>query len=157
MGKTLAILFSAILLAGLILYFFKTSIVQNDGNFVYPLDDAYIHMAMAKNLAFEGQWGVTRHEFSSASSSILYTLLNALTFKLFGITEYGPLLLNMGAGFLIFFALWKIFGQERINFLAVLIFCLLAIFLTPLPSLILSGMEHTLQILINLVFIYNAA
>ena len=42
---------------------------------VYPLDDAYIHMAISKNLQQHGVWGVTRHQFSSTSSSILFTLL----------------------------------------------------------------------------------
>ena len=36
---------------------------------VYGLDDAYIHMAIAKNLARHGVWGVTPFHFASASSS----------------------------------------------------------------------------------------
>jgi len=54
------------------------SIYQNGNHMVYSLDDAYIHMAMAKNLAIDGIWGVSKYEFASSSSSILWTALLAL-------------------------------------------------------------------------------
>lgn len=41
-----------------------------DGHVLYALDDAYIQMAVGKNLAAHGVWGVTRHEFSGAGSSL---------------------------------------------------------------------------------------
>jgi hypothetical protein len=31
---------------------------QTNGHFVYSLDDPYIHLAVAKNLARHGVWGV---------------------------------------------------------------------------------------------------
>jgi hypothetical protein len=43
---------------------------MNGGSFTYALDDAYIHLAMAKNFPL-GVWGTTRYEFSSSSSSLL--------------------------------------------------------------------------------------
>ena len=45
------------------------------GVFMYPLDDPFIHMQVAKNLAFHQTWGIFPGEFASASSSLLYTLL----------------------------------------------------------------------------------
>lgn len=50
---------------------------QNQGQFVFPLDDAYIHIAVAKNLALHGTWGITPGHFESASSSPLWTVLLA--------------------------------------------------------------------------------
>lgn len=44
------------------------------GVFEYPLDDVYIHLAMAANIA-RGTYGVNAGEAASASSSILYPFL----------------------------------------------------------------------------------
>jgi asparagine N-glycosylation enzyme membrane subunit Stt3 len=65
------------------------------GHFTFPMDDAYIHLAMAKNLAVHGVWGVTRHAFSSTSSSPLWTLLIAACFRVAGVWAPMPLLLNL--------------------------------------------------------------
>ena len=46
----------------------------NAGVFEYPLDDVYIHLAMASNIA-SGTYGVNAGEAASAASSILYPLL----------------------------------------------------------------------------------
>jgi len=42
--------------------------------FEYPLDDTYIHLAMASQIA-HGGYGVNAGEYSSAASSALYPLL----------------------------------------------------------------------------------
>ncbi|MFQ6618145.1 MAG: hypothetical protein ACE5QV_05600, partial [Fidelibacterota bacterium] len=58
------------LLAAIILFITITvvlliSINKNQGHLIYVLDDAYIHMAIAKNLSQYGIWGVTKYGFSS--------------------------------------------------------------------------------------------
>src|SRR4051794_10962657 len=68
---------------------------RTGGHLVYALDDPYIHMAIAKNLAFHGVWGVSADAFSSASSSPLWTLLLAGLFKVFGNHPGIPLVLNL--------------------------------------------------------------
>lgn len=127
------------------------------GHLTYALDDAYIHMAIAKNFAEHGVWGVTRYAFSSSSSSLLWTLLLALVYALFGVNESAPFVLNVicasAAVFLVFFALHRLRLHPFVNF------CVLAavVFLTPLPSLVFCGMEHSMHILTTVAFVYLAA
>src|SRR5262245_18537055 len=49
-------------------------LVLNEGHLVYNLDDPYIHLALAENIA-RGQYGVNLEEVSAPSSSILWPLL----------------------------------------------------------------------------------
>jgi len=131
-----------------------SSLRKTERHLVYALDDAYIHMAIAKNLSVGGLWGVTSYEFSSASSSLLWTSLVASVYTVFGVNEIASLALNFVFSILL---LWFVFDLGRkyelspwLNFLLLN----LIIFLTPLPTLILEGMEHVLQILLNLVFVF---
>ncbi len=50
------------------------SLRVNEGAFDYPLDDVYIHLAMAQGIA-AGGYGVNAAEYTSAASSALYPLL----------------------------------------------------------------------------------
>jgi hypothetical protein len=64
--------------------------------FLYALDDAYIHMALARTLDELGLYGLTRHEWSAPSSSFLWPFM-LVGLRSMGITEYGPLALNLVA------------------------------------------------------------
>lgn len=126
------------------------------GQPVYALDDPYIHMAMAKNYAEHGIWGVTRYGFSSSTSSPLWTLLLALSYKAFGVMVAAPLQLNALLGVLALTAAYLILRR----FVApqpAFFLLLAAIFATPLPALAFVGMEHTLHGLLTLLFALAAA
>jgi len=71
------------------------SLPRSGGRLVYALDDAYIHMAMARNLAEHGVYGVTRYGFTSSSSSPLWTLLLAGFFAALGPRDGLPLAFNV--------------------------------------------------------------
>src|SRR6187402_792835 len=71
---------------------------QTGGEFIYPLDDPFIHMQIARNLAFHGTWGINPQEFGSASSSLLYTVILAALFKLFAANVLIPFIINCAAG-----------------------------------------------------------
>ena len=63
------------------------------GEPIYPIDDVYIHMAMARSLAEHGVYGVTPHEATHASSSPAWVLLLAAAFAATGPWTWWPGLL----------------------------------------------------------------
>lgn len=65
---------------------------QIAGLFEYPLDDVYIHLAMAAHIA-QGHYGVNASEAASAASSILYPLL-LVPFSASEVQRWLPLLWN---------------------------------------------------------------
>src|SRR3954447_15747321 len=69
---------------------------RTGGHFVYALDDPYIHLALAENLA-HGHYGLNATEFASPSSSILWPFLLV---PLTGTSVHGllPLALNVVFG-----------------------------------------------------------
>ncbi len=54
--------------------FIALAMAQNGWHFEYPLDDVYIHLAMAEQIS-KGGYGVNAGEYSSAASSFLYPFL----------------------------------------------------------------------------------
>ena len=133
--------------------FLQQSVLANSGRLVYALDDTYIHLAMAKNIALHGTWGITSHEFSSSTSSPLFTLVLGVLSRIVVRIELLPLILNglFASAILVVFARrWARVGGGAATVLTGL---LLLLFLTPLVPLILTGMEHTLHILLSLLFV----
>jgi hypothetical protein len=122
------------------------------GIFMYPFDDTFIHLTIADNL-LKGNWGVNPNEFSSASSSILYTLLLAL-FRFFSKSSLVPFVINCLGGIVIVIAVHYWLRKHVINYIAQSVIFFLVIFFTPLPLLVISGMEHTLQCLFCFLFIF---
>jgi hypothetical protein len=122
----------------------RAALVHTGGRLVYALDDAYIHMAVGRNLAEHGVWGVTRYAFTSSTSSLAWPLVLAAADLAFGVREATPLVLN-----LVFAALAMVLADRLLSGApAVLraVALIAVVLLTPLPILVLAGMEHTLQI-----------
>ncbi len=134
----------------------SAAVVKTHGHFGYPLDDTYIHMAMARHLVQDGFWGTSLTGFSSSSSAPLWTLLLALTYRIFGVTDWAPfvlcLLLGTATVVYAYYLLQKVSSPLRQT--AYLIF---VIAFAPLPVLTLVGMEPVLQGLVALTAIYLAA
>lgn len=149
--------FTALLLLSLffIYYQFISTTSANDGIFVYNHDDAYIHMAIAENLADYGVWGVNKEEFSSSSSSLLWTLSVAALFKLTGNNDAVPLLINMFLTVILVLILFKMFCFWNVKPLFSAVGATLIVLLAPSGFLIFSGLEHLLHIIITLIFMYS--
>lgn len=127
------------------------------GILAYPMDDTFIHMVVAKNLAFEHYWGISGHVFASTSSSPFYTVLLAATFKLFGAHLVIPLILNIIAGIIVLVAMHNWLRRQDLSALARLLILVFVNFLTPLPMLVIAGMEHTFQLLFTFLFVFAFA
>ena len=149
----LALLILAVTVGGIVV----ASLSHNDGHLVYALDDTYIHMSVAKNLVRHGVWGVTPFGFSSSTSSIVWAILLAGTYLAAGVNEVSPLILSLVFALLVVFAAHLILRRYESSRAATWITLLAVIFLTPLPVLVLQGMEHTLQTLVTLLATYFAA
>ncbi len=134
-----------------------SSLQQTRGYLIYALDDAYIHMAMAKNIAQHGVFGVTKYEFSSSSSSPVWTLLLASIYVVFGIREWMPFVLNVLFASAVLVAIYLILRRASLNTVLLFITLLAVAFLTPFPAMIFCGMEHLLHILLTILFVWYLA
>jgi hypothetical protein len=145
---------AAVLLWGPVAAMVALALARTGGRLVYPLDDAYIHMAMAKHLARDGVYGVTPFAFSSSSSSPLWTLLLALLDRIIGVRDATPLVLTLlfatGALVVAHRAL-----EQRLSPVRSFVALAALVILVPLPVVVLSGMEHALQILLVLAFAHG--
>jgi hypothetical protein len=132
-------------------------ILRENGHLVYTLDDPYIQMAMAKNFAQHGVWGITRFGFTSSSSSPVWTFLLALSYKLFGVSEMSPFYLNWLCGALVLGIAYSILRwykfSPKLTFWALLIL----LFFTPLPMLVFTGSEHLLHAALTVLMTFLAA
>lgn len=125
----------------------------SDGVFAYPLDDTYIHLTIAKNLARLGVWAINPADPTSASSSPLWTLaLGAIGFL--GVPfDYLPLAFNLIAAIVLLIVADEYLKDAGLP-VAPRILALLALaVMAPLPSLIVMGMEHTLQAAVCVLYL----
>jgi len=155
MNRSVSVLvfaFVALLLPVFLLYHFMTH--ATGGAFVYPIDDTYIHMVVARTLAFHGNWGIWGHEFESASSSILYTLILSLLTKVFGVHLFIPLIVNVLSGMIALVVVQRWLQKQAIGAFGQCMILLAVILLTPLPITVIAGMEHTLQCLFSFLFVF---
>ncbi len=131
------------------------AITTEGGGSPFPLDDSFIHLAMAKNLV-NGHWGVTAEEVSNASSAPLYTGLTALL-GLVGVPWlWVPILLNVLATILLLGAASKILRRRETPSRTVTLTMLGLAILLPLPYIAQFGMEHTLHSALALLFVAAA-
>jgi hypothetical protein len=124
-----------------------------NGAFIYPLDDTFIHMTIAKDIATYHVWGTSPHEFSSASSSILYPLILSAAIAIFGARIIIPFLLNLIVGCILIVVIKNYLQKNGLPPLSQLLVLLGIILLIPLSVIAMVGMEHTLQILFAFLFV----
>src|SRR6218665_438938 len=134
-------------------YFFYAYFQLSGSQFVYPIDDAYIHMAIAKKFGESGFWSINFNSFDSASSSILYTLLLSSLIKLFGDNIYYPMILNIVAGYFTTYWIYRYFKDfysEKELRLGLFLFLPVSL----LYVMVILGMEQTIHMLLSVMAIY---
>ena len=153
-----AILITAIAAMLIPIIVIENNVLQHtQGNVTYPRDNVFVNLTVARNLAFNEVWGITKYSFQFASSSPLYTILLAVVYFIAGSSLVIPLIINgLAAIFLLFMAQrWLI--RRGLPPGGQLLILLLVIILSPLPLLVISGTEHTLQLLLSFLFISTFA
>jgi hypothetical protein len=128
------------------------SLRHSGGGLVYALDDAYIHMAMARNLAEHGVFGVTPYAFTSSSSSPLWTLLLAGLFRVLGARGWLPLALNVVFAGLLLAVAEAVLRDHGVRPVSRALALVAVVVLTPLPPLVLVGQEHILHAALTVAF-----
>ena len=128
-----------------------------DDHLVYPLDDTYIQMAIGKHVAMHGVWGLTRHEFSGAGSSLLWPFLLASADRVVGVDVRTPFVLNLAAACALLglaYTVLRRYVPSRAGQAGALALLILA---APLMVLTVIGMEHTLQVVFTLAVAASGA
>lgn len=134
------------------LWIVRSALARTGGIVVYPLDDTYIHMAMARNAALHHVWGATRHAFSSSTSSPLWTATLAGADLIAGARTLTPLILNLVAGSAVVVTLHRWLRARRAAPTAIVVALVALIGCAPLPTLTFLGMEHTAHAALTLWF-----
>jgi hypothetical protein len=132
-------------------------ILRENGHLVYALDDPYIQMAMAKNFALHGVWGITRFGFTSSSSSPLWTLLIAVSYLVLGVSEMSPFYLSLLCGALVLGVAHCVLRWYKLSPKLTFWTLLVLVFFTPLPLLICIGSEHPLHAALTILLTFLAA
>ena len=137
------------LLLVLTCFYFYHITTKETLKFTYPLDDSYIHLAIAKNSALSNNWGIDGHKFTSTTSSPLFTLTESFLITSFGLNDYYPLIINSLFGILFILLVHRVFKNE--NSFSYLILTILIIWMPLVYVQVLTGMEHMIHIFLILL------
>lgn len=147
--------FVSILFCLVIWAMYAITVRQAGGTFIYPLDDSYIHLALARTVALHHIWGINGTHFASSSSSPGWTVLLAIVDAFIGPHLVNGIVLNVivaiGLLFVVDYGI-KVFVPSAtpwFRYLALLVI----LFCTPLTSLTMIGMEHVAQALTILLLV----
>jgi hypothetical protein len=135
----------------------RAALHHTGGQLSYPIDDAFIHLALAKHLVFDGVYGVTKYGFTASSSSIVWPFLLAGVMRVVGDGVAIPLALNVIAAVALVAvcarALDRAPGLDATSRTAAL---LAIVILVPVATLVAIGMEHVLHAALTMAFVVLA-
>lgn len=151
-----SIIICLIVFSVITLYLLSSSLKQTSGHFGYPLDDTYIHMAMARHFAERCSWGVSLYGFSSSTSSPLWTLLISFFFKIAGVKDLIPFILCLAIGSFAIIII-ALFLRKHFSPIPLIATLLTIIIFSPMPVMTLTGLEHLLHSFLNFILLFLLA
>ena len=128
----------------------------NNGRFSYTLDDSYIHLAVAEEMA-KGNYGVNPGEFTAPSSSIIWPFLLA-PFAFFRIDHFAPLgigIVSISLSIEIILRRLRVWipdspGDGGASLTARVLATAATLMFANAAWLVFTGLEHGLQILVSI-------
>jgi hypothetical protein len=123
------------------------------GAFTYPLDDTYIHMAVARHLIENGTWGVNAGVSTSASSSPVWTLVLSGVAAAGVPLDYAPMILSIAGGICIVTTADALFRDAGMPAWPRALALVMLIAIGYVPTLAVLGMEHTWHTAMSLGFL----
>lgn len=154
MKKYLSLIISLLIFLAVVIFIAFQSSGRTGGNLFYTLDDPYIHMALAKNFAESGTWGITKYEFTSCASSPLWPFLISVFYFIFGIKDIIPFILNIIFASLTALIVFKFFEKLTGNIFFQTLLILTFLFFGPFVSVVFTGLEHSMYAFFVLLTVY---
>lgn len=145
---------TAAIFFGICFIYILIMLSSTENYFTYILDDAYIHLAVAKHFAINGVWGITKYALSSTSSSPVFTLIISALISVFGDHALILLIFNLAISGLLIFFLSKYYSLFLPDNRSIIMASLFSLFTAVLHVQVMSGMEHVLQVFVIAVNIY---
>jgi len=128
----------------------------NGHRFIYPLDDSYIHLSIARNMALHGSFGINAGEYAAATSAPLWTLMLSAVLRIAGIRETSALAMSFCSGLLLLLVCFLLLRRLEAGMTVQILAYGLIVFATPMPLLGLSGMEHLLHAAVVILIVFGA-
>ena len=138
---------SFILIAPAIFILFKILILNNK-LFIYSLDDPYIHLQLAKNIA-HFHYGLSLNVVSAPASSVIWPFILALFVRFEKFYLYTPLAINFICLALSIHIILTFFKEH--NYILQIVFSFICLSSLNFYGLIFTGLEHNLQLLFILI------
>src|ERR1700749_3014039 len=115
-GRYLAVLAAAVFLLLASIYLIEAPVLrQTHGSLLFPLDNSFVNLTVARNLAFYQVWGLSKYAFQSASSSLLYPIVLAPVFFIAGAHLLVPLVINFLAAVYFLVALQRVLIRRGVT------------------------------------------
>ncbi len=118
------------------------------GEFTYAVDDAYIHIELAKHI-LHGHYGINEGELAAPSSSVIWPLLLAPFAVWDTLLIYMPLIIGVITAGLTGMLVFRVF--RTIGVLPALLVTMILTYTLNVYGLPIYGMEHGLQVLLTVV------